>query len=475
MTNQDYKNFIETEILKGIIFNEDSYNVDAGEHFELAPNDIVTLDIGSYGKKIIADMKAFKNAKYSQVEIDDTTKEVTINGQPLQSDSSGGQAGGAGQTSGQKMEPQTRSSVVDFLKLLKANGALDKLKDLDPATKQKIAGEILKLIQGDADASSPTQSAAPEATANGGQEESIKNNVMNVLQNDEAGKKVAHGNPKNLETIANGAANRRNAQEIVDDLRKVNGGTFTVSDDIKHVIGKALGEVGRAQDTSGLTESTMWLLKESYIILSETDNSNAGNSGGGVPSRAEAGNALNKRDTTNGSMKPSAAPPNGSDKGTAVADPPADPSVSPPADITKDAGTPPKADGKDQKDPQPAAASGVDPNATLGQLEKSNPEDPKVAHYIKLKNNYLKLAKIFGNSINPGSTVLAKVKQPDGQGMVSVVRMKKKGTDQTGKSTYETDADAEAFDVPVTNDVVKKRMPVEQAKKTGLLARIFGG
>jgi len=464
MTNQDYKNFIETEILKGIIFNEDSYNVDAGEHFELAPNDIVTLDVGSYGKKVITDMKAFKNAKHSQVEIDDTTNEVTINGQPLQSDSSGGSSQAGGETGGQKMEPQTRSNVVDFLKLLKANGALDKLKDLDPATKQKIAGEILKLIQGGGSAQpQAADPAAQQATpaAMSPEETKALDDNMNAAKN------LPNGpHPDEIENLkkftTDNGKKYKTKEEFLNAYKATKPDADFNNQNYTKMIMNAWTAVNGNKDFQNVTqmqESEMWLLKESFIILFELDASNVAQPGAD-PTQAGVDAAIKKKEAGATATPQPAAPPEAGNK-PPVADPAAKPEK-PPAD--------PKADKKE--DPK---AGGIDPNATLGQLEKSNPTDPKVAHYIKLKNNYLKLAKIFGNSINPGSTVLAKVKQPDGKGMVSVVRMKKKGTDQTGKSTYETDADAEAFDVPVTNDVVKKRMPVEQAKKTGLLARIFGG
>jgi hypothetical protein len=108
---------------------------------------------------------------------------------------------------------------------------------------------------------------------NSTQEDQIKNTVFGILKNDEAGKKIT--NIKNLETIAHGAANRKTAHEIVLDLKKDNNGTFEVTNDIRHLIGKALGEVGRQQDTSQLSENKKMLkqiVNESFYMKEEASD-----------------------------------------------------------------------------------------------------------------------------------------------------------------------------------------------------------
>jgi hypothetical protein len=127
----------------------------------------------------------------------------------------------------------------------------------------------------------PPASGTPPATDE--KAEGVKKNILGVLQNDEAGKKVQTGNPKNLETIAHGAAYRRNAQEIVDDLRAANGGTFEVTNDVRHVIGKALGEAGRSQDTSTLKESKLRNIIRESFYMKEADNDSMSDSKTPVP------------------------------------------------------------------------------------------------------------------------------------------------------------------------------------------------
>jgi hypothetical protein len=114
----------------------------------------------------------------------------------------------------------------------------------------------------------PTPSAEPAPKT-----DEVKNKVLSTLQNDEGGKKLQQGNPKNLEVISSGAASGKKAEDILNDLRAANGGNFDVTDDVKHVIGKALGEVGREQDTSTLKESRLRsVVKESFFMAEAEGN-----------------------------------------------------------------------------------------------------------------------------------------------------------------------------------------------------------
>lgn len=159
------KTAILNELLSGVLF--DDYTLDnSKKHFALAPKDVVKVDLRSYIQKVVADIKALNNATWGQVSIDEVTGDVTVGGKPSQSQGNNDQvaAGGASPATDQaagedpgKVSPDAHTAIVEFLRLLQKNGALDKLSELDPEVKKQMADEILKLIQ--------NQNKAPEAAA----------------------------------------------------------------------------------------------------------------------------------------------------------------------------------------------------------------------------------------------------------------------------------------------------------------------
>ena len=363
MTNQDYKNFIENEVLKGFIFKEDEYNVDAQQHFELAPNDIVTLDVASYGKKVLTDLKALRAAKRSQVNVDEDTGEVTVNGQPEQTNSGGGsgEAAGGGSSQGAapaaKMQPKERSGVVEFLKMLKANGSLEKLQGLDPATKKKMADEILKVITSQA---APAAPAAPAPAANG---------------------------EVPLPPMPAAPAAPAAPAPAAPAAQKPPKGDPSMNES--------------------------WLLKEAYIILTEMPNASNVSNDAGEPDRAKVNKAVAGMDATG---KKTAAPPAPApEAGKAAPAPAAAPAADPAAPAADPAAKAPEAPtpeaGKAAPAADPAAEKKDANDPTVGEMvaDPKNANDPAVQHYNTLKKTYDGLAAVFGKQVNPGGTILGKV------------------------------------------------------------------
>jgi hypothetical protein len=146
--NDDYKNFMEMEIIKGLIFCEEDYSIDTGSHFALAPKDVVEVDLRQYIQDTENDLRKVYSAKYGQVEMDEVTGEIKINGESLAPTAA--PAAATTSVAGAKVNKPSISSkggpIVDFLKTLRDTKSLSKLKDLDPKIRKAIAIEVSKLI-----------------------------------------------------------------------------------------------------------------------------------------------------------------------------------------------------------------------------------------------------------------------------------------------------------------------------------------
>lgn len=120
--------------------------------------------------------------------------------------------------------------------------------------------------------SPPTADPTPTAPVTvDPQKEAKKQQLSATLKQDPVGQKLAQ---KDLDSISQGVTDGKKAQDIVNDLRTAYGGNYTVTDDIKHIIGKAIGEANPGQpveDTSKLTESTKKLIYESFF-MAEAEN-----------------------------------------------------------------------------------------------------------------------------------------------------------------------------------------------------------
>jgi hypothetical protein len=141
--NDDYKTTIVNEIISGALFDEE-YSVDSSKHFALAPKDVVKIGMQEYIQDLISNIKTVRAATYGQVEIDDVTGEVTVNGKPQASTASTNDETQSSDSS--EVSPSSKNDILEFLKLLKSNGVLDKLKNVDSDTKKKMADKILKAL-----------------------------------------------------------------------------------------------------------------------------------------------------------------------------------------------------------------------------------------------------------------------------------------------------------------------------------------
>jgi len=150
---------------------------------------------------------------------------------------------------------ENTKAVIKFIADL-GDENLNKLAHLPDDAKQKLKDLIIKALN-----KSPITSKPKVAKPN----QDIINNISSVLNKDAGASKLGE---KNISVIAKGAAAGKTAEQIVKDLIKLNG-TFEVTNDAKHAIGKALGEVGRQQNTGALTESETLLLKKSLDIINE--------------------------------------------------------------------------------------------------------------------------------------------------------------------------------------------------------------
>ena len=369
--NTEYKSYIENEILGNVLFDED-YNIDTQQHFALAPKDIIKIDLRTYLKNVVSDIKAVRSASYGQVEVDDVTGDVKVNGQPLQSQN-GEQGVGAVAAPSTEVSKDSRKDIVEFLKLLKSNGSLEKLKGLDPATKKSIADKILKTLTAKPKVNTPKTTPAPAASD---PEDQLKNMPTDIHE-EELLMKEAYIVLTELETNKN-----------VDDPAA------------KAAMAKSVASLGNTPPSS-------------------------------TPATTPATTAAPKQ----AAASPTPAP---------VAAPKQDPQSAKMMDI--------KADPK---------KFGIDPNdATFKK---------KVAYIDKLEADYKNLSGIPGAK---NGELIAIVQNVDtGSGDVKIKILQKKQTGADGKSQYSETGQ----DYTIPQNSVKSRLPAEQAKKTGLLSRIFGG
>jgi hypothetical protein len=391
MTN--FKDLIDEQILNGMIFSED-YSIDNKEHFSLAPNDVVKIDMRTHLKNIIGDIKDLRKSTYGQVEVDDVTGDVSINNEKLQSNNSSennaADTVSPDVTKQSEISDDVKKDIVEFIRLLKNNGSLEKLKGMDTATKMKIADTIKATLN--SPAKKPTSSTK---------------NTLNTLASDSIGKTI---DKNSLKIIASGADSGKKAQQIVDDLRSANGGNYDVTDNIKHIIGKALGEVGKSEDTS--------LLKEAYSIVSELDT------------------PVTKDDVIN-PTKTTAKPTN---------------------------------EPKEKKlDPTNASTLEVVKNTNNYNIDPNDDKFKKVVSYIKkLKTDYDTIISVPG--AKEKELIAAVVGVDEDNGTVDVDLLQKTTTNKDGTSQY--GKTNKVFTIP--QHTVTRRTPAQELKKKGLFSKFFG-
>lgn len=149
--DNNYKNLINDIITDGIVFGE-AYEVDDKEHFAIAPNDVVRVDLRPFINKAEADLRSVYGANYDQIKIDDVTGDVIINGKPAHTNNVAStdiktvDNKAVDTNTDEEINPKTRENVVEFLKMLKANGSWDKLGSLDTETKKNIADQVLNAL-----------------------------------------------------------------------------------------------------------------------------------------------------------------------------------------------------------------------------------------------------------------------------------------------------------------------------------------
>lgn len=435
----DFKTCLETELVSGMLFHEDNYSLDAGQHFELAPNDIVKIDLRPLIQKTLQDLKAIKSATYGQVNVDEDTGEVSINGESLQSTDSNEPSTQNGAVNDDKnseqVSPDQKNDIVEFLKMLKDNGALEQLGSLDQETKKKIADAVYKLINGGAD----------ENSISGGDTQELDQNIAASQQ----AANIHQDEASNIKQFAlKNAKKAKTDQEFFDMYIKQKGGNVDTSNE-KYV--NTIKNAWHAMNDKKyitINESDINLLKEAFIILFEdaaVQDQQIQNKAA-VPAAGKIGSPIKKNDTQPEKQKepekPAVAP-------TQAAAP------APKSTLTQE----PAQDTKKDISTMKMVDIIKDPNYK---------NDPKVEYFNKINQQWNQLKQVRGAK---DQELLAKVIKVNDDNSITVSQFKKTDTDAQGKSNFTTDGQP-SFTIPQTS--VLKRMPVEQIKKKGLFSKFFG-
>lgn len=114
-----------------ITLDEQSYEIKNNDQFHVSPGDVIVIDPRPYLNKLKSDINTLRKLNYSQFNIDDITNDVEIS--PLKKQET-------------QVSNDVKDEIVNFLKLLKDNGSLGKLKDIGDDVKKDIVDQIKKII-----------------------------------------------------------------------------------------------------------------------------------------------------------------------------------------------------------------------------------------------------------------------------------------------------------------------------------------
>jgi hypothetical protein len=401
----------------------EAFEIDSSADTSIIPNDVVKIDLRPELSRLEQTLRQIRTATYGQLDYDDMTKKVSFgdNNQSQQSpQSQQAQQKGSGKP-GEK-------EIGDFLKMLKQNGAMEQLKNLDVDTKSKIAAEILKMVNSP-NPQAPTSPTTPSPTLSPEEEKELQNNV-------EASKNVSGLSQEAVTSLTDfakkSAKTFKTDQEFFDAYIKADPTKIDPANEKQKNAVKNAWHALNDKNYITINEEMIWLMKEAIIYLFEEATTPPASAAPATPTPAATPPA------------PAATP--ATPAATTPAAPPALPKKSADAAKAKFLAV--------QKSPK---QYGIDPNDEAFKAKKEF-VDSKI-------NSYTTLKKI------PGATemeLIGLVKNVDtSKGMVKVELMQKTSNGKNGKSDFKETG--QEYDIPLKS--VKSKIE-GAAKKKGMLGKV---
>lgn len=151
---KDFQKSLSNEIVQAFLF-EDAYDVQSGDNFALTKGDVVQADLRPRIAQISNELKQLKNATYGQLDQDESGKVFVKNQQLPGAAAPATQAPVASGDNKQHVkqvvadvkDDLAKKEVIDFIKMLKDNGALSSLTIVDDATRKKIASAVASIVK----------------------------------------------------------------------------------------------------------------------------------------------------------------------------------------------------------------------------------------------------------------------------------------------------------------------------------------